>query len=199
MPLAEIIREIDACLLFLRQARDLLSVPLTEARRERKPLDKKKVKVRKTALAASSNPRISKKTFRSNPLVRGEKMAEERVDSVSEVRGQKAHQATNPEPPLIAVMASPRTVETGKRPSGEQRPPTLSMRRQTAPRPLGAKARNIKPAGALTNSMSSKIVVLSAEEAKHARERAAHSEVQRPPVHTSGRTGRLAFEALFKD
>lgn len=47
--------------------------------------------------------------------------------------------------------------------------------------------------------MSSRVLVVPAEDVKRERDRAAHSEVRRPRVPATGLTGRLAFEALFKN
>jgi hypothetical protein len=47
--------------------------------------------------------------------------------------------------------------------------------------------------------MSSKVVVVSAEQVQREREQAAHPTIRRPRTPSSGLSGRLAFEALFKD
>jgi len=55
-----------------------------------------------------------------------------------------------------------------------------------------------KPAIALAGPAGARIVVVSAEQVRREREKAAQAKVERPRVLGTGLTGRLAFEALFK-
>ncbi len=206
MPIAEIISEIDAYLLCLRHARDLLSAPMTRVRRTKAPRGKKKVNVTKTAPAVSSRPRIPEKKSRSNSLVRRGKKVEEHVDFVPQLLSSVSHQVAEPEqPPIMAVaLEVPPVIETEVFTSIQERLPIQSRPHQStprraAPRTFAPKLENLKPTTALTGSMSSRIVVVSAEDAKRERERAAQPEVRPRRMPSSGLTGRLAFEALFKD
>jgi len=86
MTIAEIINEIDACLLCLRHARDLLLAPMTGARREREPRRKRVVKASKTGRPLSSNV-IRENKSRFDPMVAPTTTPKQRVDPVSRVRG----------------------------------------------------------------------------------------------------------------
>ena len=56
-----------------------------------------------------------------------------------------------------------------------------------------------KPMNTISGSPSSRVVVVSAEEVRKAREKAAQPIVKRPRVSVAGPNGRKAFEALFND
>jgi hypothetical protein len=62
----------------------------------------------------------------------------------------------------------------------------------------GKKPVAIKPAIALAGPMNTKVVVVSAEQARKEREQAAVPAIPRPRRSLSGLSGRLAFEALFE-
>jgi hypothetical protein len=72
------------------------------------------------------------------------------------------------------------------------------MRHRTPKSNPGTKPDGPKPAIALASPAGAKIVVVPAEQVRRERDQAAQPEVRRPRVPASGRTGRLAFEALFK-
>ena len=74
-----------------------------------------------------------------------------------------------------------------------------SVRHRTSKPPVDLKRDAVIPAIVLAASVSTKIVVLSADQAQRERERAVHAEVRRPQQPSSGLSGKLAFEALFKD
>src|SRR4051794_7195261 len=199
MTIAEIISEIDAYLLSLRHARELLLVPKISAQRKMPNRSKKKVHSRKTATAVSTRARVpEKKTRSSRPVVQGKK-ATERVDLVSRVP-PVVRPAIDPERPAIAPakVEPQRTVEIKAISANEQKPPAKSTHPRTTRRTFIARPEKIKPATALTGSMSSRVVVVSAEEVKRERDRLAVSVV-RPKRVPTGLTGRRAFEALFND
>ena len=83
--------------------------------------------------------------------------------------------------------------------SDKPKPLTESTHRRTVRKTTETKPEKIKPATALTGPMPPRVVVVSAEEVKRERDRAAHSEVRRHRMPATGLSGRLAFEALFKD
>lgn len=200
MTIAEIINEIDAYLLCLRHARDILLAPMTEGRRERES-HRRVVKASKTGRPFSSKPRIRAKESRFDRKVAPALTLEQRVDSVSRVRGSVAPQA--------AVLTQPPVAVTPQKPqqdvpiewlpsSDRQMSSTRTASRPVTKRAFGPILEN-KPAIALAGPVHSKILVVSAEQAQRERERAAQSEVRRPRVPATGLTGKLAFEALFND
>jgi len=202
MTIAEIINEIDAYLLCLRHARDLLLAPMTEARRERESRRKTAVKASKPGRPLSSKPRIRENKSRFDPMVAPATTPRQNVDPDSQVRGSVGPQAAVPEQPPVAVTAQKpqQDVTIERLPSSyRQRSSTRTVRRPVTKRALGTILENSKPAIALANPAHSKIVVVSAEQAQRERERAAKSESRRPRLPATGLTGKLAFEALFND
>ena len=201
MTIAEIISEIDAYLISLRHARDLLLVPKISAQRKISNRGKKKVQGTKTATAVSSRAPIPEKKTRSNRPVLHGKRAEERVDLAPKAASAEAHPAAAPERPPIAVpkVAPQRTFEIKAFSPNDQKPPVKSLRPRTPRRAFSARREKTKPATALTGSMASRVVVVSAEEVKRERDRLAVSVVRPKRAPTAGLTGRRAFEALFSD
>jgi len=201
MPIVDIIHEIDAYLLCLRHARDLLSAPVTESRGKRAHRSQRKVQAAKADHVLSSKPRIQKNRSRSDrPALQG-KVAKKRADSVSPIRNAVTTEAAVPEKLRIAATerAPRQAVERIIASPGRHKSPVKRERRSAAKPASRAKLDDVKPAIALAGSMSSKIVVVSAEQAQRERKQVAQSEVRRPRVPAAGLTGRLAFEALFKD
>jgi hypothetical protein len=209
MPIAEIINEIDAYLCCLGQARDLLLAPMTEVQRKRAPHRKRAVMIEKTARAASSEPRVQGIRSRSTSLASQQKTLKPvRVDIVSPASSSVARQAAKPErlqievaePTIQRAVAPLQTISTGV-PSRPKQVRSIRSVRRNAPKPtVRTKVEVVKPAIALAGSMTSKIVVVSAEQARRERDRsAAQPEVRRPRVPATGLSGRLAFEALFSD
>src|SRR5437588_11572267 len=102
MTIAEIISEIDAYLISLRHARELLLVPKTGPQRKMPNRGKKKVQPREASTAVSSSARIPEKKTRSNrPVVQG-KNAKEPVALVSRVPSPVTPRVADPERPAIA-------------------------------------------------------------------------------------------------
>src|SRR6266700_3067126 len=86
MPIAEIIHEIDAYLLRLRQARELLSGRFTEVPQKKQPLRGKKTQVRRTDTTLSTKRQAAGNKLRSNrPIAhrKGEKSLGEPAVQVS--------------------------------------------------------------------------------------------------------------------
>jgi hypothetical protein len=73
-----------------------------------------------------------------------------------------------------------------------------SVHHRTAQPSPGTKRDKTKPPVAFTGSMQSKVVVVSAEQVQRERAQAALPAIRRPRTPSSGLSGRLAFEALFK-
>jgi hypothetical protein len=201
MTIAEIINEIDAYLLCLRHARDVLLAPMTEARLEGESRHKRVVKASKTGRPFLSKPRIREKKSRFDRKVAPAATPEQRVNSASRVHGSVAPQAAVlTQPPVAVTPQKPQQdVPIERLPSSDRRmSSTRTARRPVTKRAFGT-ILETKPAIALAGPIHSKILVVSAEQAQRERERAAQSEVRRPRVPASGLTGKLAFEALFND
>jgi hypothetical protein len=96
MTIAAIVNEIDAYLLCLRQARDLLLAPMTEARRESESRRKRVVRASKTGRPLPSKPRIGENKSRFDRMVAPATTPKQRLDSISRVRGPVAPQAAVP-------------------------------------------------------------------------------------------------------
>jgi len=202
MNIAEILNEIDAYLLCLRQARELLLAPITEARRERESRRKRVVRVSKTGQPLPSKPRIRENKSRFGRIVAPAPTPTQQLDSVSRVRGSVGPQAAVPEQIPVAVTAPKpqQDVRIERLAASNQRmSSTRTVRRPATKRAFGTILEKSKPAIALAGPVHSKIVVVSAEQAQRERERAAQSEVRRPRPPATGLTGKLAFEALFND
>lgn len=214
MSIAEIINEIDAYLFSLRHARNLLSAPIMELPRKKAPRRKRKVKMGKTAAAATSKPRAQTTTSRSGGQASERKTLKERprVDSAPRVRSSVPRQTAKIEkleqrPQIEAIKPTPPSAIAPQEASRTEIPSSPNHVR--VPRPVHRSAAKprvrpkvevAKPAIALAGSMNSKIVVVSAEQARQERNRAvAPPEVRRPRLPSTGLSGKLAFEALFKD
>ena len=202
MAIADIIREIDAYIVRLRQARDFLAASLTGALDARGSYRTNKVRVGKTAPELRAKRRVRDLESRLDSADRTVKPARGPNDSASEQRRPVAPLAVEVHQTLIAA-ADPAPVET-PRPVETFAPAELGTarrrgRRRVARETSGAIAETRKPANALSNSTASGIIVVSAAEVQRERERAAQSVAVRPRVSWTGQTGRLAFEALFKN
>ena len=196
MAIADIVQEIDAYIARLRQARDLLAASLTGELRARESYTTKQIASEETAPTLSGKRRTADARSRSKAAERKVEAAERPSDSGSEQLSPVAPQAVEDQQPLIAPTA-PVPVET------PERAKLALPRRRTSSRGVRAVSKAnrepVKPTNALSSSMASKIVAVSAAELQRERERAAQSVAVRPKVSWTGQTGRLAFEALFKN
>jgi hypothetical protein len=197
MPLEEIINEIDAYLSRLRHARKLLLDQRTEAPQKRVPPRKGKARIRQADPISSRKSRADKTA--SNHSVARLKTGTKRVDTDDQVSSAATDHALDSEQPMIAEpeRGISQTLVVKKLPSKGPRSSIRSMGYRT-PKPAALKPDGAKPAIALAGPTSTKIVVVPAEQVRRERERAAHPKVGRPHVPSSGLTGRLAFEALFR-
>jgi hypothetical protein len=202
----EIINHIDAYLSSLRLAREILSKSLAGPRV--KGVVKKMKKAKKEGPVVSTKSRI-RTTSRTKVPPAPRTVAKTLVASVA------ASIPSSPAPQVEALAPLPTAtsttvseslplpnVERGRlayrRPrSGIRSSHTRSLR---ASEPTSrASLESTKPAIALAGPVNSKIVVVSAEQARRDRERAASPEIQPRSIRGSGLTGRLAFESLFRD
>ena len=198
MAIADIVQEIDAYIARLRQARDLLAASLTGELRARESYTTKQIASEETAPTLSGKRRSADARSRSKAAERKVEAAERPSDSGSEQLSPVAPQAAEDQQPLIAPTApAPAPFET------PERAKLATPRRRTSSRGVRAVSKAnrepVKPTNALSSSMASKIVAVSAAELQRERERAAQSVAVRPKVSWTGQTGRLAFEALFKN
>ena len=198
MAIADIVQEIDAYIARLRQARDLLAASLTGELRARESYTTKQIASEETAPTLSGKRRTADARSRSKAAGRKVEAAERPSDSGSEQLSPVAPQAVEEQQPLIVPTApAPVPVEN------PERAKLALPRRRTGSRGVRAVSKAnrepVKPTNALSSSMASKIVAVSAAELQRERERAAQSVAVRPKVSWTGQTGRLAFEALFKN
>jgi hypothetical protein len=209
MAIADIIQEIDAYIARLSQARDLLRASLTGALHPRESYRTRKVAVGKTAPALPGKERVGDVKSRLNSAERKIKPARGANASASEQRRPEPPQAVEAHQPLIAPTApvpveTPAPAQTLERAEpgterAEPGTPRRRARRRVVREISKAIAETRKPVNALSNSTASRVIVVSAAEVQRERERAAQSVAVRPRVSWTGQTGRLAFEALFKN
>jgi hypothetical protein len=201
MPIDEIIDEIEECLSRLRLAREILTGRSTNAQATKAPVSKRKALRRPTAPALSSKSRVEKDKPRSRgaavPVEAGTKPQTERkrVDASMTVSAtEPLSQPAVKEPERTMAASGP-----VNRVPARARSVSIRSVRDRAPKPAAAKAEGPKPAIALAGPVSSRIVVVPAAQLRQEREKATVPEVRRPRMPGSGLTGRLAFEALFKN
>jgi hypothetical protein len=199
MPLEEIINEIDVYLSRLRHARELLLDRRIEPLQKRVRRRKRKVTPSQADPASSSRRRAAKNKSRSNHPAAHLSKGTERVDIGALVPNSVTNHVSHPEQPATAQPERTirQSVVIKRLPSKGPRSSIRSVRHRTL-KPTAPKPNAAKPAIALAGPMSTKIVVVPAEQVRRERERAAHPEVRRPRVPAFGLKGRLAFEALFK-
>jgi hypothetical protein len=201
MPIAEIINEIDACLLRLRQARELLLDRSTEAPQKRVPRRKRKAIVRQTDPGFSGRRRAGENKSPSNHAVAHLKELAKRIDASAQIPHAVVDSALDSEKTAMIEpeRAIPQSVVVRRLPAREPRSSIRSLSYPSGKSALSTQLNKIKPPIALAGSMSSKVVVVSAEQVQREREQAAHPAIRRPRTPSSGLSGRLAFDALFKD
>jgi hypothetical protein len=205
MQIAQIIDEIDAYLLILRQARDLLLASKTGASHLKRPVrgEKKVVASTKPKLPTlSGKPRNHPSQSRSGRQRPKAQKRDGRAHSIAAVPGPVAQQPVRPEQALSVATARIPAHDVNKDGQLPKTPIVLKARtRRMGTRGAISRKPNaaIKPAIALAGSVHSKVVVVSAEQLQRQREQAATPPpVQRPRIPASGLSGRRAFEALFK-
>ncbi len=201
MPIAEIIDEIDAYLSRLRQAREFLLERIREAPQKRAPRRKKKVIVEQASPALSSRRGADENKSQSIHAIAHLKEIAKPTDASAQVPHSVARAPQIPrEPAMIEPERTPQqSVVMTRLPAKEPRASTRYLRHRTATPPLSREPDKVKPPIALAGSMSSKVVVVSAEQVQREREQAARPAIRPPRTPSSGLTGKLAFEALFKD
>ena len=201
MRLAEIIHEIDAYLLRLRQARDLLiASTITEPRsraRSRKTTISSSKRVRATR---SVQPLPEKKhpfgitTRKPKPVAENLYGSHNRVSVTVEAAERNETALSEPEPALHQVEGAARPLQKENRRATSQR--RRPARQKKAPTKLEPSP---KPATASNTPVPTGWIVVSAEEAKRQRKPDAQLAQLPSEARSRGLTGRRAFEALFRD
>jgi hypothetical protein len=201
MPIAEIINEIDAYLSRLRQARELLLDQIAEPPQKRVPRRKRSVIVRQTDPGFSGRRRADENKSPSNHAAAHLNEVAKRIDASAQIPRAVIDSALDSEMPAMIEpeRATPQSVVVRRLPAKEPRSSIRSLRYRTGKSALSTQLNKIKPPIALAGPMSSKVVVVSAEQVQREREQAAQPAIRRPRTPSSGLSGRLAFEALFKD
>jgi hypothetical protein len=200
MPIAEIINEIDAYLSRLRQAREILSGGRMEAPEKRVLRSKTNIMVRQVKPLFSVGRRSDKNNSQSNPPVAHLKNVGTRVRTSAP---DSMAVTPNPSQSVLPVIAQPeRAIEQNfaitRLPARRRRGSTRSASHRSAKPTSANKPDALKPAIAVAGPVNTKIVVVPAKQVQQEREQAERPPVQRPRLSTSGLSGRLAFEALFK-
>jgi hypothetical protein len=200
MPILDIIDQIDAYLSSLRLARDLLSKSL--AGPQGKGVVRKKAKTDPIVPTKSRVRTASRAKVQSAPRAGAKRVAVANIPSFPAPQVE----ALAPLPAVTLKTAPERlplpNVGRGRLryggPRRSTKPSHARNLRASEPRSR-ASFESAKPAIALAGPVNSKIVVVSAEQARQDRERTAPSENRPRSIRGSGLTGRLAFEALFQD
>jgi hypothetical protein len=199
MPIAEIISEIDAYLSRLREARELLLDGKTERPKMKTPRRKRKVLVSKPVISTGRRSDEGK-SGSSHPVadlkkVRGRLETTSQLPIEVDLDSSHREQATLEAPERITEPS----VFVTRLPARRRRTSIRSELHGTAKPAAGTKPVAVRPAIALARPTNTKIVVVSAEEARQQREQGSRPAVQRPRVPATAMSGRTAFEALFKD
>jgi len=200
MPIAEIIHEIDAYLLQLRQARELLSRRITKVAQKQLPRRKKKALVKRTVPTPSSKRQPAENKSRSIRSVahrKEQKGPSEPASGVSSVvvsGPAYMEQSIKVEP----ERTIPQTVAITRLPASRRIRSFRSASQRTARQASRTNPEPVQPAIALAGPTNTRIVVVSADQIQRERAQAAQPAVRRPRISSSGLSGRLAFEALFE-
>jgi hypothetical protein len=190
MSVAEIIREIEAYISRLREARALLTES-AEARKRKRTSYSVPGKVTKSLLLADKNfevrvrRRIVRNSRRGGAGGPADLQRNTRVGSATETEVGKL-----PTPSGLAAKRSQRTSQN-RSPSSTRLP---SPERKT---PVTAHVRKV--GSALGGQVPSGVVVVSPADAQRARDRSVRSEPRHRFLNASPQTGKAAFVALFGD
>jgi len=200
-PIAEIIFEIDAYLTRLRQARELLSGGRKEPSPNKAHRRKEKILARQTSPVIPNRSRSEKGKPPSPHRVTHLKKTRAQVDGSSPLPIPAPLDFSHAEQQPIASVEPTRepSVVVTRFPAKRGLNSIRSERHRPAKPAAATKPYAIKPAIALAGPIHTKVVVVSAEQARQQREQASPPAVQRPRIPSSGLSGRRAFEALFKN
>jgi hypothetical protein len=190
MPIYRIVAEIDAYLFRLRQARELLAGSEKVARQRHASRKQAATRVTEAISAPSLVVRILQVKLRQKVEQQTMNAANKAVDLVVVPDTIAAAQDVSFQPEAASLL-SPIDKDMGRSAGW--------TRTEYAGRQQSSRQEQAKPTNTISGSAPSRVVVVSAEEVRKAREQAAHPIVKRPRVSAAGLTGRKAFEALFND
>jgi len=197
---AEIIHEIDAYLLRLRQTRDLLVASTITEQRSR-------VRSRQTAISTRKRVRDTRSlqplTERKRPVGITTRKPEPAAENLYGSHNRVTATVESAERNVLAFSAP----EPALHQAEEARPLQKENRRATPQRRRPARQEKAsaklepspKPATASNRPLPTGWIVVSAEEAKRQREPDAQLARLPSDSRSKGLTGRRAFEALFRD
>lgn len=192
MSVADIVREIDAYLMRLTQARDLLAESIVAEGRDKAPRAPGVTRVRETRQARRSAPLSTARTVAEEEGGDGEMD----LPSPAPVTAPQALPVPTPAQPAAPVLRFPAPSPAASTP--EQQPVVHRVRsapsRTRTPRPRAPAS-----APALGGSVPSGWIGVSAEEAKRAREQTVAQPAPVPHFEppATALAGRQAFEAIF--
>lgn len=196
MAIADIIVEVDAYLARLQHARKLLLAPFPQSRLKHTQPETPKTKLETSASSVSEKTPV----LQTKTKARRSSSQKSRASSPqAELFPAQPAEASVPPQAQPETIAPPMVEKIILPASGRKRTAIRPVRPRPTPVPSSAKAGQTRPAIALAGSVSSRIVVVPAQQAKKEREEAAHVEVKRPRVSIAGLSGRRAFDALFND
>ena len=199
MPLAEIINEIDAYLLRLRQARDLLAAPAITEQRSRGRSRQTAISARRRVRATRNAQPLPEKNLPTGITTRKPKPVAESLSGSQNRVSITVESAERNEPALSAPEPALHQIEGALSLQKENRRATPQRRRPVRQKKALAKPESPKRATAPSRPVPTGWIVVSAEEAKRQREPEAPLAQLRSDTPSKGLTGKRAFEALFRD
>jgi hypothetical protein len=198
VPLAEIIDEIDAHLLRLRQARDLLAAPTITEQRSRGRSRQTAISARRRVRATRNVQLLPEKKLPAGITTRKPKPVAENLSGLQNQVSMTVEPVERNEPALSVPEPALHQVEGALFLQKENRRATPQRRRPVRQKKALAKPESPKRATAPSMPVPTGWIVVSAEEAKRLREPEAPLAQLRSDA-PSGLTGKRAFEALFRD
>lgn len=195
MPISDIVEEIDAYLSRLRKAREVLVDGATEAQQGNTNLRKRKALRARIKPASLTRSRVDENQFQSDSSLRAPKLKTDRSNPA--FPGDLASDVPKPEQrmPLPSELSIQQKSLTIKRVPAKRRLDAVGSTRHRRAKP----ADTMKPAISLAGPVKSKIVVVTAEQVQREREQTARPPALRHRLPAQGLSGKLAFEALFKE
>lgn len=196
MSISRIVAEIDAYFFRLRQARELLAG--SEKVAGQRHASRKRVATRVTEAISAPSPvaRIQQAKVRQKVVQRTTNAANKAADLVVVPDTTTAAQDVSFQPEAASPLSP---IEKDTRLSAGRTRTEYAGRQQSGRQEQVTTLEQAKPMNTISGSAPSRVVVVSAEEVRKAREKAAQPIVKRPRVSVAGPNGRKAFEALFND
>jgi hypothetical protein len=196
MSIAKIISEIDAYLLCLRQARDLLAGPNGVAGRPNAAHKQARAEVTKKTSTSAKAARLRKVQLRRESVQLKADAESKAVDLVVTRLDSALHKTGVIE--MMPVRSGASVPQDVQLPVRRDRSQDAGLQRREQQKQAAA-VESAKPARMLAGSAHLRVVVVSAEEAQKARKQTEYSAARHYRTPATPQSGRLAFEALFKD